>query len=53
MIELPEGVTLKIMPHGQERYYATAPCQGRLVQLGWYTTPKRAHQAILKLNSKR
>lgn len=52
-MDLPEGVTLKVMPHGEERYYATARLQGRPVLLGWYTTSKRAHQAILKLNPKR
>ena len=51
MMDLPEGVTLKIMPHGEKRYYATARCQGREVQLGWYTTPKRAHQAFLNVTN--
>ena len=44
--QLPEGVTLKVMPHGEERYYASARCKGRPVMLGWYTTAKKAAKAI-------
>ena len=47
-MNLPEGVTLKIMPHGEERYYASARHKGRPVMLGWYTTAKRAAKAIQK-----
>lgn len=46
MMDLPRGVTLKVMPHGEERYYAKAHHKGRPVWLGWYTTAKKAAQAI-------
>ena len=48
MIELPAGVTYKVMPHGEERYYASARIKGRPVMLGWYTTAKKAAKAIQK-----
>lgn len=48
MMELPKGVTHKVMPHGEERYYAAARIRGRPVMLGWYTTAKKAAKAIQK-----
>ena len=49
MTEMPKGVTLKIMPHGEERYYASVRCKGRPVMLGWYTTARKAAKAIQKV----
>jgi hypothetical protein len=48
-MDLPKGVTLKVMSHGEERYYASARCKGRPVMLGWYTTARKAVKAIQKV----
>jgi len=46
--QLPKGVSeITLKASGLIRYQAIAKINGRDVYLGWYTTPKRAHQAYL------
>ena len=46
--KLPEGVyPITLEGSGLLRFQARAKIGGRIVLLGWYTTPKRAHQAYL------
>lgn len=46
--KLPEGVyPITLKGSGLLRFQARAKIGGRVVLLGWYTTPKRAHKAYL------